>query len=236
MKTNFFILIFLSVSLIAQAQLEKGKIVLDISGNFSRTFSESGVTTNAFSSKTKELNTQFSLGYCLSNSIVAGIGFGYSYGKSSTVNEIIDYSVFNIIVNQTDETTKIPMLLGYLRYNKGVVNRLYIGVDFNFGYGWANSTTSYMYASSKAYSADSTRYIGDDNSSSDNGGDQKFDANILMAELSPRITYFTGNHFGIFLNLGGATATVQDGDFDTTQWIVNFDPRYWSLGFEVKFK
>lgn len=236
MKTNLFLLVFLSCSLIVNAQLEKGKFLTDISGNFSRTFNANNSVTSSYSSRIKQFNTQINVGYCFSNTLAAGIGFNYGYSNTSTVNELIDYSSSLLMESKTDQKTKIPVLIGFLRYNKNVFSRLYIGVDFNVGYGKAHFSSIYAFASRSNFTTSGDIIAPGSGTNVNDGGTIEDENGMIIAGLSPRVTYFTGNHLGIFLNLGGAFADVTDGDFDQTQWNINFDPKYWSLGFEVKFK
>ncbi|MCL1941953.1 MAG: hypothetical protein FWF54_00140 [Candidatus Azobacteroides sp.] len=53
-------------------------------------------------------------------------------------------------------------------------------------------------------------------------------------QLSPELTCFFSNHFGLNIQMGGLGISIVDSDWSNSSKQINFNPAFWKLGILFK--
>jgi hypothetical protein len=190
-----------------------------------KTTSENGVTTNQNDTQGKYLSIGGSVGFFLTNRLIAGVGLDYNWGKEIRYN-LLSFNGFT----QAEETfvkSKIFLPNFYLGYYYPITNKLFFNTNLKFSYGKLKSEVNTSYGGySTSNTSTSLSYI--------TSVSQDSEYNYFSFKVSPELTYFISAGFGLYLGLGGIEYTAIDWKKDNSSWTVNFNPSYWRLGIKVK--
>jgi hypothetical protein len=229
MKSYLFIVILLLTSTGLFSQIMKNDFLLSLDGNYVKTYTENGASTNQSRSQIEQLVLGPSIGIFVTDHIAVGAGLDYIWSKEK-INSILCTDNITYIQREYMETTSnafIPNV--YMGYYYPVINKLFMSARLKVSYGQVKSDevsiVAGFYNNSGAVSEDPSSYI---YSSSYN---KKYD--YFSANISPELTYFIGKRFGLCLGLGGVEYALPDWETGSSSWDVNFDPSNWTLGFRL---
>lgn len=221
MKKNVLIVLIVFSTFDLFGQISKGDIIISFDGNYMKTNSENGVTTNMINTNVQYLSIGSSLGYFFSNQFLMGIGLDYNWGKETRFNEIY----FNNFLQQEEMDIKSRVLLPniYLGFYFPIISKLYFNTNLNFNYGIVKSDYKTFYAgagpSFNSYSKSSAK-------------ESKSD--YFSSRICPELTYFISSKISLCLGLGGIKYSLIDWKNENSNWTVNFNPSYWEFGIKIK--
>jgi hypothetical protein len=154
---GFFILTFmLSVNL--YSQINKGNLIIALDGNYSKRYSEFGVTANKHVTTGKYLDAGISLGYSVSKRFILGVGLDYL---------IIDEMRYNLIndigshVQAEVMTIKSHVFLPnvFCSYYYSITDRFYFSPRVKLSYGKIKTEGETTIAQASEPKPDSDNYI-----------------------------------------------------------------------------
>lgn len=188
------------------AQIAKGKILITVSGNY-RNNENFG---NGNKPKSDALNIGGSIGYFFSDRFVAGGGLDYNHQ-----HELDYYTSSPIYPSRQSMTLTVKGLFPYvyMGYYLPIVPKLYFNTNFKVSTGQDKTTIE-----------DSpTNYY-------------NFETERVEAQITPELSYFFAKQVGVYLGFGGLSyITSKSMSADTKNWLVNFNPEYWKIGFKAAF-
>jgi hypothetical protein len=202
MKKIVLIVLIVCSTLNLFSQIEKGRIIISLDGNYIKTATENGVTFNQNASQIENLNIGTSVGYFMTDRLVVGVGLDYYWDKESRVyllkiNRFLQKEVMNIKSN-----VFLPDL--YIGYYFPIISKLYINTNLKFSYtkfrtDYNSSLVEITYNQSENLNLDTSPsslvyFI-------DNEKSAKTD--LFNAEIFPELTYFVSSKVGLCLGLGG---------------------------------
>jgi hypothetical protein len=215
------------------SQIEKEGVIVSVDGNYMKTTTEDGATSNQNVSQTKNLNIGTSVGYFITDKFIAGVGLDYYWNKESISTEMMINRFLQKEIMNSKSKAFLPNI--YLGYYYPIINKLYFTINVKFSYGKIKSDYNTLIAGSVYYATDSVIEIHDPYSSpylKEYEGNSEFD--FFSAKLFPELTYFISANFGLCLGLGGIEYSMTDWKTDNSNWGVNFNPVYWKLGIKIK--
>ncbi len=216
------------------SQIQQGDLQLSFTGNYSKTTSQSGVIYNGDIAQTKNLNTGLSFGYFVQNNLVFGVGLDYGWQ-----NEVKNGSLFLVdLVNQlSTSTTKTHVIAPYLfgEMYFPVVNRLYFSTNLKAGFGFVNSKYDSKVANVSNPIIPNTITISNLSETKLSQISGESSSEFLGLKLSPKITYYLTDNFGVNLTMGGIEYNVIDWSLKNSAFLANFNPQFWELGINLKF-
>lgn len=110
MKKNVLIILITLSTLDLFSQIEKGKINVSIDGNFIKTTTENGVTSNQNVSQIKNLNIGTSVGYLITDKFVLGAGLDYYWLKESRTTELMINRFFQAEIMNIKSKAFLPYI------------------------------------------------------------------------------------------------------------------------------
>jgi hypothetical protein len=233
MKKNVLIVLILLTTLNLFSQIEKGKIIVSIDGNYLETSTENGVTSNQNVSQIKNLNLGTSFGYFITDRFVLGVGLDYYWNKESRTTELMINKFFQAEVMNIKSKAFLPNI--YLGYYYPIINKLYVNANLKFSYSTIKSEYNTLIAGSVYYPSDTVITLTDRYSSTYvNGTEGNSEVDLFSAEILPELTYFISSKFGLCLGLGGIKYSMIDWKTENSNWTINFDPAYWRFGIKIK--
>jgi hypothetical protein len=232
MKNNIALLIYF-IPVIAFSQIEKGNYLIDFKGGSSRIFSESGVLSNSYSTNQKTVNLNFTAGYIIDSSFIAGIGAEYLLQKEQRINSIYLVSTDYGQDGYLDITSEAVLPIIYLGFYKKIFNRFYFFTSINFEYGTVKSVSNSL--SIGSYLVTSTHLDSGKDHTVIIGKHKTMYSEIFISSIKPSLTYYLSPHFGLNLELGGIDYVSSKLDADMAQWNINFNPVNWKFGIQLSF-
>ena len=233
-KQFFLLLIAFTFSVNTFSQIKKGNVLISLDGNYQKTGSAIGVTTNNFSSYGPSLALGISAGVMFSDNWAIGVGLDYGRNKITTVNELV-YAAQHIQVESMDTKENIYAPNIFISYYYNIAGKLYLSTSLKFSAGFAKQVSESFIAS---------MYIPDVEPGTITTIDDRYDRNMSFKHTSdiefgnitlyPELVYFISNRIGFHLGLGGISYTMPDWETKDSQWLVNFNPQYWQLGIKIK--
>lgn len=228
MQKHFLLILILFATVQVSAQISKNDFILSFSGNYHKSNDEIGVTTNNVYNQSKQLSLGASFQYFISDRTAIGFGLEYQKLTDFRKSRLLFNECFQVEELDIDSRIFLPSI--YFTHYYPIVDKLYISPVLRLGYGQLKSDLSSEYASrsnllsAEFYPAESVSGAFEDSSDDD----------YLMVDLTPQLNYFFSNGFGLSLGLGGIHYAMINGDSDNSQWLVSFDPSYWTFGFKMK--
>jgi len=230
MKTNLLILFIAFSSFNSFAQFSKNDIIIQINGNYMKTKTEYGVTTNQSNTNGQYLNAGISAGSFMTNRFFIGIGVDYSQSKETRYNMLN----FNDFIQAEEMNTKTYAFFPsvFLGYYYPLFDKLYFITNLKFSFGKIKSDYTSTYAGAKSPSYSDSLMITEPGYMRESKNESESD--YFSTQLCPELSYFISTNFGLSLGLGGIEYSMIDWKTENSNWAVNFNPVYWKLG--VKFK
>ena len=228
MKRTVLIVLLSISSLNLFSQLNKGKTVVSANGNYLKTNTENGVTSNQNASQIKNLNLGASVGYFIADRIELGVGLNYYWEKESRTNNLMTGDFYQAEVMDLKSNAFVPNI--YIGYYYSIIDKLYLSGKLKFGYGKMKSEYSTLIAgrsnipSESSYSPPPYTTMSKDT----------YEVDLFNAEIIPELTWFISPKVGLSLGLGGVKHTMIDWETDNSSWSVNFDPAHWNFGFKIR--
>ena len=226
MQKNLLLPVFLFLALPLFSQVKTGDVILSLDGNYMKTNSGGGVTTNMTGTQAQNLDIGLSAGYFLSQRVVAGIGLDYKLEKEIRSN-LVSFDNF-VQMEVMDYHSHAWLPNAYIGFYFPIVSKLYVTANFRMSYGKINAsyTTTYAGAGKNVLVSPSTNYT------YTSTGDAKVD--YFSNTIYPELLYFLGAKTSISLGLGGIEYAMTDWDAHNAEVAVNFNPVYWKVGVKLK--
>lgn len=231
MKKNGLLFLFVLSTFDLFSQINNGNFVIAFDGNYMKTSTDNGVTTNFTDNKGQYLNISSSIGHFFTNSFVVGIGLDYIW-----VKEVRDNTLkFNNFIQEEEMKITSKALLPnlYLGYYYQIINNLYFNANIKFCYGKFNSEYTTLYAGMGLFNTDSTFINLTPHDSYVKGYSMESKYNYFSTKISPELTYFISPKFGINIGLGGIEYSIIDWKSNNSNWTVSFNPNYWKFGIKI---
>lgn len=230
MKKNLLIALIVFSSLNLFSQIGKGTAIIQVAGNYTKVNTENGVITNQNATKGQYLNVGASIGYFLTDRLIAGAGLDYNWAKETRDNRIY---LNNFLQQESmDIKSKVYIPNIYLGYYYKVFDKLYFSTSLKLSYGKIKTGMSTMYTVMGSFSVSDT--VSTYSIPVVNGYESNSETKLFSAEIYPEVTYFISSKFGVCLNLGGISYSMYNWETHNTNLAINFKPDYWSFG--IKFK
>lgn len=233
MKKNVLIFLIALSTLNLFSQIDKERVIVSIDGNYMKTTTENGVTSNQSVSQIKNLNIGTSVGYFITDKFIAGVGLDYYLNKESITTEMMINRFLQKEIMNSKSKVFLPNI--YLGYYYPIINKLYLNINVKFSCGKIKSDYNTLIAGSVYYPTDTIIEITDQYSSTylkEYEGNSEVD--FFSAKLFPELTYFISSNFSLCLGLGGIEYSMTDWKTANSNWGVNFNPVYWKLGIKIE--
>lgn len=235
MKKLFILVALFSSISYSYSQIEQGNFQVSLSGNFTKTASQSGLNFNKIASQTKNFNSGLSFGYFISNNFLLGVGADYSWQNEVKQGVLfIDEIAYQLGESQTKARSITPFIFGEMYLP--VVDKLYFSTKLKAGFGFVSSTEKGAMVNTGIYSGSDLTLIEQNQNTgkvsryqADNKGD------FIGLQLSPRFTYYFSEHFGLIISMGGIEYDIINWSLDNSVFVANFNPQFWELGVSLKF-
>lgn len=214
-------------------QINKGDVMISLNGNFMKTVSGSGVTTNDLSTQGKYLNAGTSIEYFFSSRLSVGAGLDYQWTKETTSNMIYlklpDLHVVHYEIMEIKSNVFLPNV--FLKYYIPVTQKLYFNTNLKFSYGKIKTElhTDIIAPDSRPYEVELTEFTPTTYRSS--SSESTLDS--FTAQLGPELSYFFTPKLIGCLALGGVEYSMLDWRTTNSLWNVNFNPAFWKLGIKI---
>jgi len=226
MQKNLLLLVFLFLAIPLFSQVNTGDIILSLNGNYLKTNTGGGVTTNMTGTQAQNLDISLSGGYFLSQRVVAGIGLDYKLDKEVRSNLVSFDNFVQMEIMDYRSHAWLPNV--YVGLYFPIVSKLYVTANFRMSYGKLNAgyTTTYAGAGKFVLGSPATNYT------YTSTGDARVD--YFSNTIYPELLYFVGAKTSISLGLGGIQYALTDWDASNAEVAVNFNPVYWKFGVKMK--
>ena len=235
MKKNVLVVLIVFLTMDLFSQIDKGNIIFSIDGNYHKTNTESGVTTNHHSTQGKYLNVGPSIGYFISDRFLIGAGVDYVREKETrnnslfTNNEYVQMEVMDV----KSEALLPSFLLGYYY---PIADKFYFSANLKISYGNIKTESSSLVATARKLDTNGIEYLGIDQSPTTLTSRQSYySTDYFSTKISPELTYFLSNKIALNLGLGGVEYVLTDWESNNSSWAVDFNPNYWRLGMKMVF-
>lgn len=233
MKKNVLIVLIVLSSLDLLAQIGKGKIMVSVDGDYIKTSTENGVTTNQNLAQIKNLSVGTSVGYFITDRFIAGVGLDYYWDKESRSTEMMMNKFVHVEVMDVKSYVFLPNI--YFGYYYPINNKLYINANLEFSYSTIKSDYNSLIVGRVTHATDTVVSLSDSLSPTYHksyGGNSEVD--FFSVRLFPELTYFITSNFGLCLGLGGIEYSMADWKTDNSSWGINFNPVNWRFGIKIK--
>jgi hypothetical protein len=228
MKRNAILIIFILFYINSFGQIARDKIIITMDGNYMKTNTGSGVSTNNFSTKGQYLDLGASCGMFLTDHLVMGVRLGYDWKKEKRTNELI-YGGNNLQIEEMNLKSKILMPGIFLGYYFPIIGKFYFNANLGLNCGKINADYESYYARRTTFfSTDSIIFLPNDPMNS--GFSRSSSTYYFSAQFCPELSYFLASNFGLSLGLGGIEYSITDWKPENSGIAVNFNPAFWKLG------
>lgn len=231
MKRNVLIVLILLSTFDLYSQISEGNILISLDGGFRQVNTESGVTTNQLTSQERYLNLGPSVGYFITDRIVAGVGLDYYRDREvRTNNLLINYEYLQKERINLKSKGFLPGI--YVAHYYPINNKLFFSTSVKISYGKIK-TASYSIVAAAHYDNNDGSVLTPTSPAMNEHITESYDNDIFSGKISPEVAYFPVRSFGITLGLGGIEYAL--ADWEANNWIINFNPSFWCLGLNWKF-
>ena len=227
-------------------QINSNGFVFRLNGNYNETNTDNMLQNiNAYSAVNKTGNVSLSAGYMRQHWLF-GLSFEYSRNKtiadgvSSYKQLLFDEQQSKIVMSASRERSNVTsnMYGGmlYTNYYLPIYRNLYFTPGFYLGYGHIKGDYSGL-AASRLLIVDnnsSSIYLSNATGTLNTAYEGKISSNYFYTQLSPELTWFFSNRFGLNLQAGGLGINVIDSDWRNASKQINFNPSFWKLGILFK--
>ncbi|HET6556438.1 MAG TPA: hypothetical protein VFG54_03930 [Prolixibacteraceae bacterium] len=233
MKKYVLLIMIICSSIHLFGQINKGDVMISLNGNFMKTISGSGVTTNENSTQSEYLNVGTSVEYFLTSRLAVGAGLDYQWAKETTSNminlKLPDLEFRHYEVMETTSNVFLPNV--FLKHYIPITQKLYFNTNLKFSYGKIKSELLAEIIDRNRRPSEGGLTEGLPTYMS--GVSKKSALDSFTAQLGPELTYFITPKFVGCLALGGVEYSMLDWKTTNSIWNVNFNPAYWQLGVKI---
>jgi hypothetical protein len=224
-------------------QTSKNGLVIRLDGNYNETATDNRLQyVNQYNAKSKNGNFLLSAGYKYGNWLW-GLGFEYARNKTETNGQLFEYLRISEMEIRTfafaEQSTVTLNTYGgtfYVSRYLPIGRNLYFTPGFYLGYGKIKGDYSGTSMSAIPYSTSSAS----DLSTSTVGSvdivnyERPVSVPYFYMQLSPELTWFFSNRFGLNLQMGGLGISVVDFKWKESTKQINFNLSLWKLGILFK--
>ncbi|GHT42266.1 hypothetical protein AGMMS49965_13430 [Bacteroidia bacterium] len=199
----------------------------------------SGASINAAALQSSSWNAGLTLGAAINKNWELGVGVEYQHQKMNTLLQLylpINDEQIAVAIQQTETKISLPLFSLYSAYYIHLSNRLYLTPRLDVRYGQAKEESTEFIATSTSFRKDGGYLMPDYGgyyTLRETSSTSKY--KFFAMQLSPELRYFLSNNIGVSLGLGGVQLSLVDWEWDSKQWLANFNPAYWKLGLIVAF-
>ncbi len=214
------------------SQIHTGNIVFSVDGNYVKTTTENGVTTNYNVSQIRNLSFGISAGYFLTDRFMAGIGLDYERHREARTTELMINRFLQGEIMNIKSNALLPNIC--FGYYQPIIDKFYINISLKLGYGKVKSEYNSVIVGKAYVVPDSLLLPHPGPDPYQMGKKENSEAGYFRARLLPELTYFIGSNVGLNLDLGGIEYSTTDLEKENSNWRVNFNPIYWRLGLKIR--
>lgn len=201
MKKSILFLVFTGCYISALTQTIDQGWVMFLQGDYSKSLSSTGVSTNSIEKDGKYMDLGLSLGYITKGGFSIGAGIDYLWAKESQASTLAIDRYLQIELLDTKSNGIIPNV--YVGYYYRIINEFYFNCNLKIGYGKISSEfEDEILSRALLYSDDDYPYLDEDgNSHVGTIVSNKYD--FFSTGIYPQLNYFIKKHVGLCLILGG---------------------------------
>jgi len=218
-------------------QVNETGFVLRLTGNYSETATNNALQyVNGYKAKNKNGNISVSAGY-MHRHWLYGLGFEYNHDKTMAVGSLYTRqsdSEASVFMEQGEVKLNGYGGIGYASYYLPIYRNLYFTPSFYLGLGNKKGDYSGIVASASSLPTDQILYWSSGPSPYASGYEDKISMDYFYMQISPELTWFFSNRWGINLQLGGLKFDMSDFDWSNSIKQINFNPTFWKLGILFK--
>jgi len=222
-------------------QINSNGFVFRLNGNYNETNTDNMLhNINAYSAVSKTGNVSLSAGYMRQHWLF-GLGFEYSRNKTiadGTLYERLYDEQSRIVTTAFREQSEVTLnMYGgmfYTNYYLSIYRNLYFTPGFYLGCGHIKGNYSRLTGARQLIFKEENSlsvYLKETPITDYEG---KISSNYFYTQLSPELTWFFSNRFGLNLQAGGLGIDVIDSDWRNASKQINFNPSFWKLGILFK--
>jgi hypothetical protein len=234
MKKTILLINCIFAIVCSYGQVSDNGLVIRLDGNYSETSNSNLLqSVNSYSAASKEGGFLLSAGYKYRN-WVWGLGFEYTRSKTEAQGQLFESGevLETVFAEQSAITLNAYGAALYVSRYVPIWRNLYFTPGFYLGYGRVNGDYSGTVISVTIPAA--TVELSVITNPIIRGYAQSNDVPYFYTQLSPELTWFFSDHFGVNLQMGGLGITVVDSDWKNSAKQVNFNPSLWKLGIVIK--
>ena len=256
MQKTILLVICLFTGIHLYGQVNENGFVIRLDGNFNETTTGNTLQyVNSYDFKSKNRSISASLGYMYRHWLF-GLGFEYNRNKSDVQGGLFqelgydgygeygygygsspENPILNINSSYELGTVTLNSYGGMLYANRYIplYHNLYFTPGFYLGYGAikGNYSGDIVTSSFVSFPNDYISY-GSLQSMKYETYEQNTSFPYFYMQLSPELTWFFSNHFGLSVQMGGIGITVVDSDWRNSSKQIDFNPSLWKLGLIFK--
>ena len=237
MKKNCLLILIILLYIHSFGQIGKGDVFISLDGNFMKSFSGSGVTTNEFNTAGKYLEVGSSVEYFFTDHLALGVGLDYQWAKETKGNQMLlklpDFNLTLAHFQIMDTKSHVFLPNVFLKHYILISNKLYFNTNLQFSYGKIMSQYETLILDSNKSNIVNEMML-ENNPNYVTSSSKESEVDFFTAQLGPEMTYFITRKFSGCLSLGGIEYGMFDWKSDNSLWAVNFNPVYWKLGIKIK--
>ena len=213
-------------------QVNSNGFVFRFDGNYNETTTSNALqSVIGYNAKTKNGSASLSAGY-LYNRWLISLGFDYNHNKTDALGQFASLTSSATSVFAEQSAVSLNSYGGVLsaNYFLPVWRNLYFTPGFYLGYGTIGGSNSGLLASATYSTGDFVS----GSSSYAQEYDNIISSHYFYMQLSPELTWFFTNHFGLNIQMGGLGINVIDSDWRNSNKQINFNPSLWKFGIIFK--
>lgn len=213
MKRPLFIALIILINTSVFAQLEKGKVLLNASLNYSKNEILLFNSTNNHFGDQKQFNTGIGGEVLLNNSVSVGIYLDYQRSTTKYLYEFYEYDFYSTYKN----TSFTPQLS--LSHYIPIINNLYYYTRFTFGFGKETDRSKVIESIFRSNGDEpDVNYI-----------ENEVEYKHTIGSLTPNLIYFFSKHFAAQTSFGGVFYKKYK-DAESSDISISILPSDWSFG------
>jgi len=240
MKTRLILFsAFYAMLFCSYGQISENGFVFRLDGTYNESVTNNALAYNYNGAKGKNGGVLLSMGI-MSKHWLFGVGFEYNHNKIEAGGTFYKPTEPIRTLSIEQSNVKLNMYGGvlYVSHYVPVLRNLYFTPGFYVGYGVIKGDHSGIFASKVEYPfhiEDPDKYHSSSTSASFfEYYQQDISMPYFYMQLSPELTWFFSNHFGLNLQMGGFRFDVLDSDLKNSTKQINFNPSFWKLGMLLK--
>ncbi|MDL2290467.1 hypothetical protein LJB95_03585 [Paludibacteraceae bacterium OttesenSCG-928-F17] len=202
---KIFLISFISIVAFSStfAQLEKGRLLISLDGNFAKNSHESSTDISILNTRT--LNLSPAIGFSLAKNFTLGLGVDLSWNKQAYLMNITELPGFQTDF-QVENSSNSYLPYAFLGYYYEIFTRFYVGGQFHIKFGFAQEKQGNQTNKGNIIAASISPEI-----------------NYFISRHFA--VYLSLGEFGYSMSMFD--------NYDKSNWLINFSPTQWALGIRV---